>query len=1209
MWFLDDADTSSRNITASCREILAERPSWKSSDDSENMSLAEKMNRWQGLSDRTVERADYPASEWLHIDSADISTHEDDEDSSPEPNFPGVQAYKSLVKSDPSYGKLISDVFRECMVMSTLPDSLEEISSAISRILPASPRVSRKIPPERFKMMFKIDWDPVAFLQEQQYLEPPELAIGQAIVLTGSTTMVQTLTCSEYLQQTWPSSGVSILKLMQELVRPNHHPERSICILPDETQVKVGIEASDDGTKTSIIVLVNALPSWIIEIGEVLSWMGSALKTSPHSDRLVFCKPSVINARRGPSVGLILSDFTCTIQFTTHMAPGDSQLNGQCWHGLFKNPVVAEGFPIARRPSLKIGLEIPLAMMAILAGTSHAHTFGKSVFLKGFSTMLVPTESDGNFVLWHLISSKDGSRISYNDGVELGNGKTQLLDLKSSRHILGWCSTMKFLVGSRDARYSVETSGLPKASPTCLLANVTISQGHNVAGATGNISFGLKDFKSGGRRRNYIQKLKSIEKRFVLLWDEGHKRGWLVNGATALLHLVRASLEEDRNGVFSAATIFHPARMRYPEPYRPYSASWVLGDKSNARIPIYDDDNDPVLFHEYVTQFYEILEKAFDYQTAAVSANPERCTSRSRLEGWDFENLAAERDPIFAKEATLDCAGMAWIDLIRSVHAITLFGRGFGDMIQPIGTCSNWGQVPAGNSYLVICQEDLKEIVASWCGNLSASPPMLTDQIIWHIPENTAIKCRCISTKYMRHSDIAQVLLPSTMAYKVTGETLNCEDNKGGAFIFGLNSMNLWHWPEAGEPSRKPIVLIDGIRNDCETSETLESGMGGSCDSISSTREDSFNRRSVELRTEPSLTAFSMTSYSISDNFTVGIICALHIELMAVRILFDTSHDNVMVPPTDTNSYAFGSMGQHNVVATCLPDGEYGTNSAASVASNMGRTFSRLQFCLLVGIGGGVPSARNDIRLGDVVVSKPIGSGVGVLPYDMIKAHEYGPELNGCLQPPARILRSVSSLMQSDPRLSRAPLGPYLRQISDANPEYAYPDAFTDILYESGYTHPRGEETCEKCDTSRELLRPPRTSDRPKIHYGLIASGNKVMKDARERDNLAKEYGILCFEMEAAGIMNILPSFIIRGICDYADSHKNKKWQNYAAATAAAYTKLLLFHLRRDSESRSMSPALGSSRSMEGLDNGWASVGGESVEQEVGSGPVKRRRI
>lgn len=755
----------------------------------------------------------------------------------------------------------------------------------------------------------------------------------------------------------------------------------------------------------------------------------------------------------------------------------------------------------------------------------------------------------------------------------------------------------------------METSGLPKASPNCLLANVSISQGRRVTEDAGKISFGLKDFKSGGIRRHYIQKLKSIEKRFVLFWDEEHKRGWLVNGATALLHLVRASLEEDRNGVFSAATIFHPNKMRYPEPYRPYSGSWVLGDNSNTKIPIYDDDNDPVLFHEYVTQFYEILEKAFDYQSAAVSAHPERCSSRSQLEGWDFENLAAERDPIFAKEAKLGPAGKSWIDLIRSVRAITLFGRGFGDMVQPIGACSNWGQVPPGNSYLVICQEDLKEIVASWCGNLLSVPPMLTDQIIWHIPEDNSIKCRCISTKSMPHSDIAQVLLPSTMAYQVTGETLSFENNKAGAFIFGLNSSNLWHWPEDGEPSRKPTAPIAGIRNDIDISDSLDSGIGGSCDSRSSTREDSLSRLSAGLRTEPTRQSISMTSYSTSDSYTVGIICALHIELMAVRILFD-SHYNAMVPSTDTNSYAFGSMGQHNIVATCLPDGEYGTNAAASVASNMERTFGSLQFCLLVGIGGGAPSSRNDIRLGDVVVSKPIGSRIGVVPYDMIKAQEHGSELNGYLQPPPRILRSVSSLMQSDPRLSREPLEPYLRQIRDANPDYAHPEAFSDTLYVSDYPHPRGEETCEKCDTSREQIRPPRPSSQPKIHYGLIASGNQVVKDAKVRDALAEEHGILCFEMEAAGIMNILPSFIIRGICDYADSHKNKNWQNYAAATAAAYTKLLLFHLRRDLESDLLPNTLDRTMTMERDQNGRALVGGDkSFETEESPGPAKRRRI
>jgi nucleoside phosphorylase len=66
------------------------------------------------------------------------------------------------------------------------------------------------------------------------------------------------------------------------------------------------------------------------------------------------------------------------------------------------------------------------------------------------------------------------------------------------------------------------------------------------------------------------------------------------------------------------------------------------------------------------------------------------------------------------------------------------------------------------------------------------------------------------------------------------------------------------------------------------------------------------------------------------------------------------------------------------------------------------------------------------------------------------------------------------------------------------------------------------------------------------------------MKDSDTRDRLAEQYGILCFEMEAAGIMDGLPTLIIRGICDYCDSHKHKEWQGYAALTAAAYAKVLL---------------------------------------------------
>ena len=81
------------------------------------------------------------------------------------------------------------------------------------------------------------------------------------------------------------------------------------------------------------------------------------------------------------------------------------------------------------------------------------------------------------------------------------------------------------------------------------------------------------------------------------------------------------------------------------------------------------------------------------------------------------------------------------------------------------------------------------------------------------------------------------------------------------------------------------------------------------------------------------------------------------------------------------------------------------------------------------------------------------------------------------------------------------------------------------------------------------------------IYFGLIALANQLMKHVSMRDRLSAERGVLCFEMEAAGLMDHFPCIVIRGICDYSDTHKNKKWQGYVAMTAAAYAKDLLLKL------------------------------------------------
>ncbi|ENH64129.1 hypothetical protein FOC1_g10004397 [Fusarium oxysporum f. sp. cubense race 1] len=265
--------------------------------------------------------------------------------------------------------------------------------------------------------------------------------------------------------------------------------------------------------------------------------------------------------------------------------------------------------------------------------------------------------------------------------------------------------------------------------------------------------------------------------------------------------------------------------------------------------------------------------------------------------------------------------------------------------------------------------------------------------------------------------------------------------------------------------------------------------------------------------------------------YTVGILCALPLELRAVRALFDTEHNMPTRMRGDSNTYALGTMGQHMIVAACLPSGEYGTNAAADAASNMRRTYQELEFCLLVGIGGGAPSPETDIRLGDVVVN---------------------------------ITRCI----------------PY-----SSTTDYSHPGQENDHLFKA---------VCSTCLALGECIdaeshvqrRARRPTDQPEIHYGLIASGNRVLKDAAARDRWAKEHGILCFEMEAAGVMNTLPCLVIRGICDYADSYKNKRWQNYAAATAASYAKLLLRHTASSSIEWNTTARIGDKSSLRIYTNG-----------------------
>jgi nucleoside phosphorylase len=164
-------------------------------------------------------------------------------------------------------------------------------------------------------------------------------------------------------------------------------------------------------------------------------------------------------------------------------------------------------------------------------------------------------------------------------------------------------------------------------------------------------------------------------------------------------------------------------------------------------------------------------------------------------------------------------------------------------------------------------------------------------------------------------------------------------------------------------------------------------------------------------------------------------------------------------------------------------------------------------------------------------------------------------------KPPQALLTAVTKL-QADHILDDSRIPTHLSEIVTKYPakmsNFTHRGQQQDRLFQADYNHVGSENTCDDCDASKLVARVARATDNPIVHYGLIASGNQVMKHGGTRDHLARELGILCFEMEAAGLMDNFPCLVIRGICDYADSHKNKQWQEYAAATAAAYAKEIL---------------------------------------------------
>lgn len=726
------------------------------------------------------------------------------------PPLPDKPGYREAVFKSASFRWLLESLAKSVMLSFEGENFCATLQSMVMKCLERQQSVSNKRASECYTMTFHVNWNPTAFLQEQ-FTNDADIGrlLGEVLTLTGSTTNAQILPCAEYLSQTWPSTGSALLELLKTAVVTGTSVSG---LLEDGTQLEIlfaalRLEVKVDGTAASIA-----------EVGEQIAWLGAALRSSCVESGIATCTPQIrIDDTDGQK--------SCHISFRMkpYRGTGVGLLNGQCWHELCQNPVLVEGYPIAARSRQASGLEIPLDILSGITQCPRISHFLDRYYLKGFSTAVMAVANLGHEMLWHLYYTSDGSRLPYpaaEPDNTAGNLPIDIDALTKARHIVGWCSEAMLHAGAQGMNYEIKGSRLQSPSKDFALEKLSLSFSGGFVSAGMQFAIGRKDAHVRLSRGSYRDKLAWIDQRYFTLWDVGEKRGWLVNGIAALTHLLRSSLRHYKLDRFSQLFLLdendlqespNPLTFKSTLDFLFNNQDLVLfqGDERTVRKTVsgaageppkevIETTSSPTTLKDRVEQLYETIEKLADHYAttdAAYKGLDVKVRARHQLEGWDFVDVATDRDPLFLKKTVLPFPlfSTTWVDFTRSIPAITLFGQGFGDMIRasPASasrSCEDWKTVPKGRNLLCVSCKDL-DTIAVRTGDPSATPLILGQNIIWpNTCENGTFhsSCPCIrrTTAKRTHHSIQEVQ-SSKWGFKPSNSTLGLEKNLGGAVIFG----------------------------------------------------------------------------------------------------------------------------------------------------------------------------------------------------------------------------------------------------------------------------------------------------------------------------------------------------------------------------------------------------------------------------------------
>ncbi|KAF2490780.1 hypothetical protein BU16DRAFT_134693 [Lophium mytilinum] len=522
-------------------------------------------------------------------------------------------------------------------------------------------------------------------------------------------------------------------------------------------------------------ICANGIPQHLTELTQQILWIGSALNFSASSEQIAYSE-AVIG--QGPSC--------LNISFrNTALHPTENP----CWLPLFSGATIARNFPIPERQD-QTGLEIPIDIMAGIAGVRHAVEYAGGVVMKGFSSMFVPIERLGNLVQWHLISSSDcDTRLSYKDVLERCKNRATLKDvsldsLRTTRAIVGWCNTASTTLGSALANYeNLDYSGAKDAESSLKCAGGTLGfQQFGVAQA--DFSFGPKDGKCHFQRNGpYESIVKIAEKTPVTLYDTAENRAWLVPASSVILHIAQHrnwlepfQVDGQRVNLFSSLAKCSSIR------------DILL---RNASIEL--SDYERYTFKDMVTNIWSLLEFLLDQNVridrTAGGAIEKPC--QDILKGFEFKAVVEELSPFRQKQAKIKKTCGGWPTLVRDIDALVLFANGFEDLILPLedesaDLCRLWQRVPKGQDYLATSVKTLTDLY-NVAGCRTSRAYLTSTELQWHRGTSTlfepcknpgAYRCECVRLQRILPKSATGTIIPPG----------SLTEAKDGAVIFGHSS-------------------------------------------------------------------------------------------------------------------------------------------------------------------------------------------------------------------------------------------------------------------------------------------------------------------------------------------------------------------------------------------------------------------------------------